>query len=538
MENIVKQKACRQCGNQFPVTDVENAFYKKMAIPSPTLCPHCREQRRLVWRNERHLYYRNSDLSGKPIISTYAPHKPYKVYSPTEWWSDSWNALDYGRDFDFSRSFFEQFDELLKTVPQIGILNSNNQNAEYDNFSEQDKNCYLVFAANRNEDCYYSSYIWDSKNCVDNLNIEKCELCYECVDCFKCYNACYSERCRESHDITHCFDLSLCENCFACAGMRGKKFHILNKPFDKNEYQRITKDPLAIQKILQDYEGLKLKTPRLFANLINCENSTGSNLRNCRNVKNCFDAFDMEDCHYVENGPGEVKDVYDMSGGTHDELGCELVSIAYGYNLFSCLYSHNQLTNAYYCIACPGCQNCFGCVGLKNQKYCIFNKQYSEEEFSRLASKIIEHMKRAGEWGEFFPAWISPYAYNESISQERYPLTKEEALRKDFRWLDESERGSSIHAQSAADNITIFACSTCNKNFKIIEPEQSFYKKMNLPLPKNCPECRHRKRFAMRNPCRLYSRPCSNCQKPIQSTYSPDRPEIVYCESCYLKEVY
>jgi hypothetical protein len=52
----------------------------------------------------------------------YSPDKLYKVYSQDEWWSDKWNALDYGMDFDFSKKFFEQFSELMKKVPNLSLI--------------------------------------------------------------------------------------------------------------------------------------------------------------------------------------------------------------------------------------------------------------------------------------------------------------------------------------------------------------------------------------------------------------------------------
>jgi len=42
----------------------------------------------------------------------------------------------------------------------------------------------------------------------------------------------------------------------------------------------------------------------------------------------------------------------------------------------------------------------------------------------------------------------------------------------------------------------------------------------------------------LRNPRKLYTRNCDKCGKEIQTTYAPERPEIVYCENCYNKEVY
>ncbi|MBU0627024.1 hypothetical protein KKG31_00015 [Patescibacteria group bacterium] len=36
---------------------------KKYLIPAPTLCPDCRQQRRISFRNERSLYKRKCDLT-------------------------------------------------------------------------------------------------------------------------------------------------------------------------------------------------------------------------------------------------------------------------------------------------------------------------------------------------------------------------------------------------------------------------------------------------------------------------------------------
>ncbi|MBP7884838.1 hypothetical protein KAZ93_01455, partial [Patescibacteria group bacterium] len=75
----------------------------------------------MAFRNERSLYRRTCDASGKQIISMYAPKevllgdspdKPYKVYDQKIRFSDSWDPMDYGRDFDFSKSFTENYHAL------------------------------------------------------------------------------------------------------------------------------------------------------------------------------------------------------------------------------------------------------------------------------------------------------------------------------------------------------------------------------------------------------------------------------------------
>ncbi|MFH1781532.1 MAG: zinc-ribbon domain containing protein, partial [Patescibacteria group bacterium] len=98
---------CQNCFKTFEITDNDQEFYNKMKVPAPTFCPDCRNQRRLVWRNELSLYPDECDLCKKKIISQYSPDKPYKVYCGDCWYSDKWNPLDYAQDYDFNKPFFE-----------------------------------------------------------------------------------------------------------------------------------------------------------------------------------------------------------------------------------------------------------------------------------------------------------------------------------------------------------------------------------------------------------------------------------------------
>jgi len=103
----------------------------------------------------------------------------------------------------------------------------------------------------------------------------------------------------------------------------------------------------------------------------------------------------------------------------------------------------------------------------------------------------------------------------------------------------------------------------CTTAFRIIPEELQFYRRMNLPLPRLCPNCRHYERLAQRNPLKLWHRSCAcggrksqapntksqyentakyqhgeaPCPNEFETTYSPERPEIVYCEQCYQSEV-
>ena len=144
-ETLIETHTCRFCQSSFPITDKDLEFYEKVSpvfarkkyiIPPPTLCPDCRQQRRLSFRNERKLYKRKCDATGKEIVSIYSPDKPYTVYHQDYWWSDAWDPMGYEREFDFTRPFFEQFADLMGMVPRISLINDNgriSENCEYCN---------------------------------------------------------------------------------------------------------------------------------------------------------------------------------------------------------------------------------------------------------------------------------------------------------------------------------------------------------------------------------------------------------------------
>jgi hypothetical protein len=141
-EHLVENKICRKSGASFPITDTDIEFYEKISpifggkkylIPPPTLCPDSRQQRRLTFRNERKLYKRKCGATGKEMVSIYSPDKPYTVYHQDYWWSDKWDPMDHGREFDFGRGAMEQYKKLFEEIPHLGILSFATENAEYNN---------------------------------------------------------------------------------------------------------------------------------------------------------------------------------------------------------------------------------------------------------------------------------------------------------------------------------------------------------------------------------------------------------------------
>jgi len=203
-----------------------------------------------------------------------------------------------------------------------------------------------------------------------------------------------------------------------------------------------------------------------------------------------------------------------------------------------------ETSDSDYCETAIALKNCFGCVGLKRAEYCILNKQYSKEEYFQLKEKIIEHMKKTGEWGEPFPIKMSPLAYNETVASEYFPLTKEEVVKRGWKWKDLEEKNSdSVAARflvpekiSETDESIcseVLTCEKCDKNYKIQKAEFRFYKKLNLPIPSCCPNCRYERRMQLRVPRFIFDRKCSGCGAGITAAFPENRPEKVLCEDCY-----
>jgi hypothetical protein len=519
-----------------------NDFYESIGVPAPTLSPDERVIRRMMWRNDRTFYLRKCDLSGKQMVSIYPADAPFPVYHPDEWYGDGWDAMDYGQDFDFERPFFEQWQELMMKVPRLGIDIVNCENSYYCNYCGDDKNCYLDIAGEGNEDCYFNLFTKHSKDCVDCTFVYNSELCYEALNCYDCYKVFYSMYLDNCSDCMFCFDLKGCKNCLFSSNLRQKEYYVFNEQKTKEEYEEILKD--------LDWDEAKKGWKKVMQNAIHrdmynigSENCVGNDIKNSKNCKVCFNATNCEDCKYLYDVL-DAKDCQDLNYSLYEpEKSYELISTLNMKFCAFCMASH-YCADSYYCDMCNNSSDLFGCIGLNRKKYCILNKQYTKEEYEMMEEKIIRHMKKHGEWGEFFPEELSPFGYNEVVAQEYYPLSKEDALAKGYKWKDEDEahdyQGPEVLADDEDDDITkkILRCEASGKLYKITPHELKFYKQMGLPVPRRCPDQRHLDRMALRNPRALWKRECSKCGASVQTSYSPDRVEQVYCEECYLKEVY
>jgi len=559
-------KNCQNCKKDFTIEPEDFNFYEKIKVPPPTWCVECRQQRRYAWRNERTLYRRNCDLCGKSTVTIYSPNKPHKVYCNECWWGDGWDPTSFGQDFDFNRPFFEQFHELQLKVPRMALLNKNSVNSDYTNHSGDNKNVYLSFSVFDGENVMYSSWTMKSRDSMDCSYIyEAGERLYECIDSRRSYQCQYSLFLKDCSSCCYCYDCHGCNNCFMSTNLRNKSYVFKNQQYTREAYLEKMKDCELSSFVIR--EGLNKE----FKDLMEQDtihryvvsernvNSVGSLLYDCRNVIQSFEVNKGENCKYVYSCL-ELKDSMDLYHVGYNVALCYECQGAV--RLYDCQFCHLCYDNANvsYSDTCQNSQNLFGCVSVKKGEYMIFNKKYSKTDYQALKEKIIEYMKKTGEYGEFFPPQIAPVYYNETQGALYMPIKKEEILAKGWQWEDNipgTFGQETISSASIPDKIEdvpdsflneIFICVGCSKNYNITRNELLFLRKEKIPFPRKCPNCRYKRRFDLRPLRKLWHRACmcskknhdhqNKCEIEFETPYSLGRPEKVYCESCYNKEVY
>jgi len=406
-----------------------------------------------------------------------------------------------------------------------------------------------------------------NKDCYDCYRLTDSELCHECVGINKSYN------CKWSEELDSCTNCSFCQSCFGCIDCLGcvnqvnKKYCIFNKQYGREEYlEKVKEFKLEThegqQKTKKQAEEFWLKAPKreYHGHSLN-KNVSGEYIYESKNTHDSFLVKGAEDCRFVQYLSLKTsKDCYDYTGwGAGSSLLYECYIVGEGaYNNKFCCECWPEARDSEYCFYSVQSKDCFACVNLKRKKYCILNKQYTPEEYFKLKEKIISDMKKnpwrnkAGHiytYGEFLPPELSPYSYDETMSFEYNPLSKEEAEKQGFNWLETKKNvyHPTMENKSLPETISetspdiqeeVIQCNTCNKSYNINIVELELLQKLNQPIPHSCPNCRYERKFNRTNKPILYDRNCMKCEKVIKTPYAPSRPETIYCEKCYQQEVY
>jgi hypothetical protein len=583
-----EQRNCQNCKDQFTIEPEDFDFYSKVQVPPPTWCPECRMVRRFLWRNERYLFRRKDIDTGEEVFSSFPAAVPAKIKELSSWNSESWDPMEYARDYDFSRPFLEQFHEFLYSVPWPSRSVLRMVNSDYCDQSGDMKNCYLCFGSGSMEDSAYSIAAQTVKDSLDLYQAHHTDLSYDSYMVDESYKVLYSVNCEECTDIWFSKDLLGCNNCFGCIGLRNKSYYIFNQPYSKEEYHKyLAQFDLGSHKTIMELKKkaheIWLRYPVRYALVIKCTNSTGEHIEHSKNLKDCYAIHEGENMAYCQFMTPPISDSYDATRGWGSEQLYEVVTCGKECSgLKFCWECWPDCMDLEYSAFCRSSKHLFGCVGLKKKQFCIFNKQYSKAEYFALREKIISQMKevpykdkegRVYGYGEFFPPSFSPFAYNESVAGDFFPANKKKvsALGSFLREPESKEFKISLDAKKLPDNISevkdeiineVIKCADCGKAYRIIQMELQFYRRIGLPLPRLCPTCRFKERFKLVNPPKFRKDICQcegdrskngiyqntdqahpshskdePCLKEFQTSIPLGGKEIVYCDECYNAEV-
>ncbi|MFA6177579.1 MAG: hypothetical protein WC694_01635 [Candidatus Paceibacterota bacterium] len=549
----LQTRVCEHCKRDFLITEEELSLYKKVDIELPTLCFFCRVKLHLSFWMFGKFRRGKSDLSGESLITVLPEKTRYPIYTLNEWYSDKWDAMDYGADYDEKKLFFEQLQNLQEKVPRPHQDGIKSTGCDWCDDVWNCKDSYLSRSMVDCENLFYSYRNIGVKNSIDVVVCYNSEKCFDSSECHHSYKLFYSKHSRDCIQSSFLYDCRNCQNCFMCWNLRNKSYCIENVQYSKEEYDK------KIQLFnLGSYDSIQ-KLKKHFKEIIKNEvahrpnfnlkvfNSIGDYLIDCKNCQNCFTISDSKDCSNCIRGTG-LESCVDINGCQYLEVSGNCSSCQpSGYALKYSSWSSSRYSE--YLDLCLECEYCFGCVGLGKKKYCILNKQYSKEEYETLKNKIISDMKKSGEYGKFLPYSMSLGPFNFSTAFLYFPETKKEDILKfGGYWEDVTE--SHVDGMPTAElpddikdvpNTIITQALICPETgwrFNIAQNELSFYKENNIPLPRYHFDVRIKNSLKYLTILQAHQYKCFYCKKDVDAYYLPEWGyQKIACEECYKQNI-
>ncbi|MFH1315836.1 MAG: hypothetical protein ABIH67_05595 [Candidatus Uhrbacteria bacterium] len=550
------ERVCDLTGEKWVMDEDEIKQYRIFNVPPSKYSPLTRWRLMTAYFCGWQWWYNPHAETGKPVLSYIHPASGYKVLPDKEWFDKDFSHII--ADYDSNRSFFEQFDEFNKQVPMSA---SKDIKPTYNSISLVSLGCedsYFVLASdtkrsincsctNNTEDSaeiYLSKDIFNSYNVVNSYRIHGCKYVRESFDCI---------------DSAFLFDCRNCEYCFGSSNKRYKKYLWFNKQLTKEEYEkRISEVDFGCRSSVNIYmeqfhQMIEKDTiwPENFNEAV--ENCTGEYLVGCTNLTNCFAVKPgSRDLCYVAYGHGACNDCAFCAGPhlcsfCYYSVPSECTRSYFCYETFKCGYVE-------YCMNCINCEHCFACSGLRHKRYCIFNKQYTENEYWEKLDEIKCNMLERGDYGEYFPAKYSPSYFPDAGAL----VFDASDMGKIFGALDFDPESMGAIGKELTETTNIRNVSeipdciddldsvewvgvpildtTVNRRFGFIKQEIDFYKKHRLAPPNVHFIPRVKQLYWEGNLGVFEEVTCSQCEKNIRVARNKTYPNrTIYCKSCYYK---
>lgn len=536
------EQVCSLSKRRFVISAEEVSLYNSFDIPLPTLHPEERLRRQLAFRNGRHFFERACEKTGRAIRSVFQKNSSFPVVDNEFWWSKDFDAIEFAREFDTKRAFFEQLFELWQAVPRPATVAVDFQNSEAIHHAKTVKDSFYLFDAHRVRDCIYCVNIYDSDHCVDCYNVSNSSYCYECLDCHNSKNLSWSEHCggcENSRFLANCKD---CKDCLFCTNLTRKSYCIFNKQYSKDDYlSELEKYNFVLRQDLEVAKNIFSSflqehcVPHIYAD--NPQSVSGNYLKNCTQTQysyECFQSANLYACNSIIQGSRCI-DGYGFASKISDSA--QFVSSgANAKRILNSIECWNDVSDLTYSSYCHKSSNLFACVGLKDKEYCIFNQQYSKKEYHKRVTQIISYLKKKNIWGQYFPSIFSGFNYQDSLANEfmhlsavqvtmmgyvNSPLVDEDMSRiLKNRYI--SIPSSLVELSKLKTEEQSFLCEFGAVPFKFEKKEIEMYQLLNVPPPARAFQQRHLERVQRLSPKRIFNLPCYKTRQLMQTAF-PDK---------------
>ena len=515
------EETCEITGEVFEITPEQREAYEYFDLPLPKVSPSERLRHQLSFCSDHQLFWRRCSETSKRMITSYTPKSQFNIVDLEYWNSPEWDASKYGRNYNFESVFVDQLLELWHQVPRPSLNSFRSEDSADCNDVFEVKHCSMIFNSAYCNGCFHSSHMLRCDNCVD---------CHSASDSKWCFQSTYIDNCTRvgwAYDLKGCSDSyflsnsSDCSNCMFCVNLSNAKYCLFNEQLSKKEYEAAVAkwDFSTHEGVLlaqRSYHAFLQEHPIAHIASDDPKTTSGNYLRSCSRTTNSFECNECDNCIDC-NLLMDANNCLDCTGiGIGTEFCAQ--SIGVGFNarrIVNSVACWDNVEDLEYCSHCSNSRYLFACVGLNGAEYCIFNKQYSKEEYERLRLSIVARLKERDIWGRFLPAAFSAYEYNNSLAQVLMPLAKVPAQMLGFRWDSsdplvrpsqlKSRMGTDYHLAQVPSGVDaldgpsasreVFLCELTGQPYTLSLAERELYKELKVAAPRRSPERRFEERM-------------------------------------------
>ncbi|MFH1405332.1 MAG: hypothetical protein ABIH21_04530 [Patescibacteria group bacterium] len=552
------ERVCELTGEKWQMTQEEIGWYKKFNVPPSKRSPLTRMKQLVSFYIMYQFWYQTHPETGKQFVSAIHPNSGFKALPDQEWYAKDF--LDNNSVVNAQTSLLDQLVTLQKNVPLPGTKFIKEPVNSIVLASMGDVNSYFNLAC-RSKNSLFSVDSFDIENCSEISASTQIKNSFHVVQSHRLYKVRFALQCLDCMECDFIFDCHNCSYCFGATNKRNRQYIWFNEQLSKEDWEQ--KHAEVNLGCRSNLESWKLK----FTSLMKEQTIFPESFKeHCTNVVGDY-MNNATDCKYVVNGiDGPFRNIYYGTYLYDNSYDCAFVAAPVAANNIYCTntavssanvkfcHTVKDSQNMEYCIYCYNCENCFACVGLQRKKFCILNKQYSEEGYWQKVDELKCAMLDRGEYGEPLPLsllLVYPLYCGAPII---YMSDADEMKKLGARVYEPESMGAAGPEPDMDKVVQTNAIPDCidglsdewinkpifdegfNRKFAFIKPEIDFYRAQKL-APANVHFVKRVLDLIQEQGSAVFFETnCSQCNKSIISTKNKHYPERkIYCRDCYLK---